>query len=139
MKKQVLVLLLGFQLCIPPAFGELTPSEASGVSVLVTASLVVAVSSIPFLALSSIGEASVKSVKPAGNNHKDITVCEKETGKTAVIRVPNKALAGKTVKPGQKAEFQADDNGQMFKVEGQPIAYLPTPDGQQMLRSKKVQ
>lgn len=138
MKKQVLVLLMGLQLSVPNALAGGNLSEASALSVLVTGSLVVAVSSIPFAALSSIGEASVKSVKSSGNNHKDITVCEKETGKTAVIRVPNKALAGKTVKPGQKAEFQADENGQMFKVEGQPIAYLPTQDGQKMLRTKKV-
>lgn len=123
----------------PSALASGSPSEASAVSVLLTGSLVVVVSSIPFLALSSIGDASVKSIKSAGKNQKDITVCQTETGKTAVIRVPEKALAGKVVKPGQKAEFQADENGQMFKVDGEAIAYLPAEGGQKLLRSKKVQ
>lgn len=90
MKKACLGLML-FALLVSaarPAMAGNGPSQASAVSVMLTGSLVVAVSSIPLLALASIGDASVTAIKSSGKNQKDITVRQTATGKTAVVRVP---------------------------------------------------
>lgn len=114
------------------------PSEASAVSILVTGSVVLAMSTLPLMALDSVLGASVSKVKPAGNNMTDIEVRQRKTDKVAVIRVPDQSLKDVTVKPGQKAELIADNNGHTLEVEGRPIAYVPGKGADGLIHSKPL-
>lgn len=114
------------------------PSEASAVSILVTGSVVLAISTLPLVALDSLFGGSVGKVQPAGNNMTDIEVRQKSTEKVTVIRVPDQSIKGAGVKTGQKADLVADANGHTLQIEGQPIAYVPNKSADGMLHSKPI-
>lgn len=122
----------------PLAYGRGGPSEASAVSVLVTGSVVLAMSTLPLIALDSLFGGSVGKVQPAGNNMTDIEVRQKSTEKVTVIRVPDQSLKDVAVKTGQKADLIADNNGHTLQIEGQPIAYVPSKSAGGMLHSKSI-
>lgn len=113
-------------------------SEASAVSVLVTGSVVAAASALPLIAMQSILDATVASVKPAGNGMTDVEVRQRSTQKACTVRVPAAAVDDKAVKPGQNAELVADRNGHFLRVEGQPVAFIPDKDSHQLIYSKPV-
>ena len=139
MKKTIFSTLLIATLTVSPlAYSRGGPSEASAGSVLVTGSVVLAMSTLPLIALDSVFGASVGKVKPAGNNMTDIEVRQKNTDKVTVIRVPDQSLKEVTVKPGQKAELIADANGHTLQVEGQSIAYVPGKSVDGLIHSKPV-
>lgn len=113
-------------------------SEASAVSVLVTGSMVVMASALPLMAMQSLMDAAVASVKPAGNGMTDVEVRQRSTQKACTVRVPDQAIEGKGIKPGQKAALVADPNGHMLQIEGQQIAYIPARGSDALLHSKAL-
>lgn len=114
------------------------PSEASAASIMITGSVVLVVSTAPLMAMDSVFNGKVGKVQPAGNKMTDIEVKRQTAGKETVIRVPDSALEGKSVKSGQKAELIADQNGHTLRIEEQPIAYVPGTDSEKLLRSKQI-
>lgn len=139
MKRKLASMFLAAALVASPlAHSRGGPSEASAVSVLVTGSVVLAMSTLPLIALDSVFGGSVGKVQPAGNNMTDIEVRQKNTDKVAVIRVPDQSLKGGAVKTGQKAELIADNNGHTLQVEGQAIAYVPGKSADGLIHSKPV-
>lgn len=139
MKRKFATMLLAVALTVSPlAHSRGGPSEVSAVSVLVTGSVVLAMSTLPLIALDSILGGSVGKVRPAGNNMTDIEVHQKNSDKVAVIRVPDQSLKNGTVKTGQKAELIADNNGHTLQIEGQPIAYVPNKSADGLIHSKPV-
>lgn len=139
MKKTVVSLFVAAALISSPtAYSRGGPSEASAVSIWVTGSVVLAMSTLPLIALDSIFNCSVSKVQPAGNNMTDIEVRQKTTEKVTVIRVPDQSLKTAEVKPGQKADLIADSNGHTLQVEGRSIAYVPSKSADGMLHSKPI-
>lgn len=139
MKRKLASIFLAAVLTVSPlAHSRGGPSEASAVSILLTGSVVLAMSTLPLIALDSVFDGSVGKVQPAGNNMTDIEVRQKNTNKVAVIRVPDQSLKGAAVKAGQKAELIADNNGHTLQVEGQAIAYVPGKSADGLLHSKPV-
>jgi len=114
------------------------PSEASATSVLVTGSVVAMASALPLIALQSVMDAAVASVKPAGKGMTDIEVRQRSTQKACTVRVPDQAIKGKGIRPGQKAELVADPNGHTLQIEGKPIAYVPDQRSDGLLHSKPL-
>lgn len=139
MKKMIFSTLLIVTLVASPlAHSRGGPSEASAASILVTGSVVLAMSTLPLIALDSIFGASVGKMQPAGNNMTDIEVRQKNTNKVTVIRVPDQSLTEVTVKTGQKAELIADTNGHTLQIEGRPVAYVPGKSADGLIHSKPV-
>lgn len=139
MKKKFLSAVLVAALSVSPlAYGRGGPSEASAGSILVTGSVVLAMSTLPLIALDSVFGGHVGKVKPAGNNMTDIEVRRNNTDKVTVIRVPDQSLKDATIKTGQKAELIADNNGHTLQIEGRPIAYVPGPTADGLIRSKPL-
>lgn len=130
--------------CMSLIFGTVGPvhargiSEASEVSVLVTGSVVVMASALPLMAMQSLMDAAVASVKPAGNGMTDVEVRQRSTQKACTVRVPDQAIEGKGIKPGQKAALVADPNGHILQIEGQQIAYIPARGSDALLHSKAL-
>lgn len=139
MKKSIVSLFVAAALASSPlAYSRGGPSEASAVSVLVTGSVVLAMSTLPLIALDSLFDGSVGKVRPAGNNMTDIEVRQKASDKVTVIRVPDQSIKEVGVKTGQKADLVADNNGHTLQIEGKPIAYVPGKSADGMLHSKPV-
>lgn len=139
MKRNLALMLVAVTLAGSPlAHSRGGPSEASAGSILVTGSVVLAMSTLPLIALDSVFGGSVGKVQPAGNNMTDIEVRSVDTTKVTVIRVPDQALKGGAVKTGQKAELIADKNGHTLQVEGQAIAYVPGKSSDGLIHSKPV-
>lgn len=139
MKRKLASMLFAVALAVSPlAHSRGGPSEASAGSILITGSVVLAMSTLPLIALDSVFGGSVGKVQPAANNMTDIEVRQKNTDKVAVIRVPDQSLKGVTVKTGQKAELIADNNGHTLQIEGQPIAYVPDKSVDGLIHSKPV-
>lgn len=122
----------------PAAYSRGGPSEASAGSILITGSVVLAMSTLPLIAMDSIFGASVGKVRPAGNNMTDIEIRQKNTEKVTVIRVPDQSLKDVTIKTGQKADLIADTNGHTLQIEGQPIAYVPGKNADGLIHSKPL-
>lgn len=139
MKKAIVSTLLAMALASSPlAYGRGDPSEASAVSLLVTGSVVVALSTLPLIAMESIFSGSVGNVKPAGNKMTDIEVRQKHSDKVTVIRVPEQSLKEVTIKTGQRAELIADNNGHTLTIEERPVAYVPCKDAEGLIRSRPI-
>lgn len=139
MKKTFFSTLMVVVLTVSPlAHSRGGPSEASAGSILITGSVVLAMSTLPLIALDSVFGGSVGKVRPAGNNMTDIEVRQKNTNKVAVIRVPDQSLKEAPVQSGQKAELIADTNGHTLQVEGRPIAYVPGKSVDGLIHSKPV-
>lgn len=139
MKKSLISLLLVATLASAPlAHGRGGPSEASAVSIMVTGSVVLAVSTLPLIALDSIFDGSVGKVQKSAHNMTDIEIRQKSTDKVAVIRVPDQSINETTVKSGQKAELIADRNGHTLQIDGKPLAYVPGQSVDGLIRSKPV-
>lgn len=138
MKKTVIALFVASTVAISPVYGRGGPSEASAASVMVTGSVVVALSTLPLIALSSAFGGSVSKVQPVGNNMTDIEVRQKDSDKVTVVRVPDQAARAGNVRVGQKADLVADNNGHTLQVDGQAIAYVPARSADGMLHSKPV-
>jgi cytochrome bd-type quinol oxidase subunit 1 len=139
MKKMIFsTLLIATLVASPLAHSRGGPSEASAGSILITGSVVLAMSTLPLIALDSIFGASVGKVQPVGNNMTDIEVRQKNTNKVTVFRVPDQSLTEVTVKAGQKAELIADTNGHTLQIEGRPVAYVPGKSVDGLIHSKPV-
>ena len=138
MKRKLAATFVAVALAVSPLAHGGGPSEASAGSILVTGSVVVAMSTLPLIALDSVLGCSVGKVQPAGNNMTDIEVRQKDSNKVTVIRVPDQTLKGGTVKTGQKAELIADKNGHTLQIEGQAIAYVPGKSADGLIHSKPV-
>jgi len=139
MKKAILSTLLIVTLSVSPlAQSRGGPSEVSAGSILVTGSVVLALSTLPLIAMESMFSGSVGNVKPAGNKMTDIEVRQKNTDKVTVIRVPEQSLKEVTIKTGQKAELIADANGHTLTVEDHPVAYVPCKDAEGLIRSRPI-
>ena len=103
-----------------------------------TGSVVLALSTLPLIAMESMLSGSVGNVKPAGNKMTDIEVRQKNSDKVTVIRVPEQSLKEVTIKTGQKAELIADANGHTLTVEDHPVAYVPCKDAEGLIRSRPI-
>jgi len=114
------------------------PSEASAVSILATGSVVLAMSTLPLIALDSIFDASVGKVQKTGNNMTDIEILQKNSNKVAVIRVPDATLNETTITTGQKADLIADPNGHTLRIDGKPMAYVPGKSADGLMHSKPI-
>ena len=139
MKKAILSTLLIVTLSVSPlAQSRGGPSEVSAGSILVTGSVVLALSTLPLIAMESMLSGSVGNVKPAGNKMTDIEVRQKNSDEVTVIRVPEQSLKEVTIKTGQKAELIADTNGHTLTVEDRPVAYVPCKDAEGLIRSRPI-
>jgi hypothetical protein len=121
-----------------PAHAQSTASEASAASVLATGSLVVAASTLPIVAAVSIMDAVVHSVHTGHNNVTEIRIRQDKSGQTATIRIPTNALQGKKISAGMQTTVIADQVGHTLKIEGAPIAYIPSPATGSLVHSKTV-
>ena len=139
MKKTILSVFIAVALASSPlAQSHGGPSEVSAGSILVTGSVVLALSTLPLIAMESILSGSVGNVKPAGNKMTDIEVRQKNSDKVTVIRVPEQSLKDVTIKTGQKAELIADNNGHTLTIEEHPVAYVPCKDAEGLIRSRPI-
>ena len=139
MKRMILSTFLIATLATSPlAHSRGGPSEASAGSILVTGSVVLALSTLPLIALDSMFGGSVGQVKPAGNKMTDIEIRQKNTDKVTVIRVPDQLLKEVTIKTGQTADLVADTNGHTLQIEGKPIAYVPGKSTDGLIHSKPL-
>ena len=139
MKNTILSALLIMALAVSPlAQSRGGPSEASAGSILVTGSVVLALSTLPLIAMESVLSGSVGNVKPAGNKMTDIEVRQKNPNNVTVIRVPEQSLKDVTIKTGQKAELIADANGHTLTIEEHPVAYVPCKDTEGLIRSRPI-
>ena len=139
MKKAILSTLLIVTLSVSPlAQSRGGPSEVSAGSILVTGSVVLALSTLPLIAMESMLSGSVGNVKQAGNKMTDIEVRQKNSDRVTVIRVPEQSLKEVTIKTGQKADLIADANGHTLTVEDHPVAYVPCKDAEGLIRSRPI-
>ena len=139
MKKAILSTLLIVTLSVSPlAQSRGGPSEVSAGSILVTGSIVLALSTLPLIAMESMLSGSVGNVKQAGNKMTDIEVRQKNSDRVTVIRVPEQSLKEVTIKTGQKADLIADANGHTLTVEDHPVAYVPCKDAEGLIRSRPI-
>ncbi len=120
-----------------PGQAQSTVSEASGASVLVTGSLVVAASTLPIVAAVSIMDAVVRSVR-SHRGATEIQIRQDKSGQTATIRIPTNALQGKRVSVGMRSTLVADPTGHTLEIDNAPIAYLPGPAAAGLVHSKTV-
>jgi len=139
MKNAILSTLLIVTLSVSPlAQSRGGPSEVSAGSILVTGSVVLALSTLPLIAMESMLSGSVGNVKQAGNKMTDIEVRQKNSDRVTVIRVPEQSLKEVTIKTGQKADLIADANGHTLTVEDHPVAYVPCKDAEGLIRSRPI-
>jgi len=139
MKNAILSTLLIVTLSVSPlAQSRGGPSEVSAGSILVTGSIVLALSTLPLIAMESMLSGSVGNVKQAGNKMTDIEVRQKNSDRVTVIRVPEQSLKEVTIKTGQKADLIADANGHTLTVEDHPVAYVPCKDAEGLIRSRPI-
>ena len=115
--------------------GEGGASETSALGSLLSGALVVG---LPIIASTSLVGGEVGEVRPAGNRTTDVEIKSKSIDKPVVVRVPDQALEGKTVKAGQKAELIADANGHVLRIEDKPVVYVPGKAADGLMHSKPV-
>ena len=115
--------------------GEGGASETSALGSMLSVALVVG---LPIIASISLNDEEVGEVRPAGDKNTDVEIKSKSIGKPVVVRVPDLALQGKAVKPGQKAELIADANGHVLRIEDKPVVYVPGKAADGLMHSKPV-
>ncbi len=118
-----------------PALSRGGPSEASAESVAITGSVIIVASTMPLLALESIFNGQVQNVKSNPDKTKDIEI-KQQNNKTTVVRVPEKSAHD--IQVGQKADFVADKNGHILKIENKPVAYLPGKSADGLIHSQTI-
>ena len=115
--------------------GEGGASETSALGSMLSGALVIG---LPIIASMSLADGEVGEVRPAGDKNTDVEIKSKSIGKPVVVRVPDLALQGKAVKPGQKAELIADANGHVLRIEDKPVVYVPGKAADGLMHSKPV-
>ena len=115
--------------------GEGGASETSALGSLLSGALVLG---LPIMASASLVGGEVGEVRPAGNRTTDVEIKSKSIDKPVVVRVPDQALEGKSVKAGQKAELIADANGHVLRIEDKPVVYVPGKAADGLMHSKPV-